>query len=383
MRSPAPRFPGMSPASTVRRRLVLGGALAALLLAACGGGSTGEVGGEPAPTASASPEKAGTTSPTATAAPTAAAEAFPVTVEHTYGETAIPAVPERVAVVGLVEQDALLALGVVPVATTEWFGKQPGAVFPWAEDELGDGEPPEVVGTSREYDMERIAALQPDVILGLYSGLTQKQYDRLSEIAPTVAQPGDHVDYGIPWQELTRTVGRVVGKQGRAEELIGEIEDRFATVRQTHPEFDGATGVFTSTFGDNAYSVYGPQDARARLLSSLGFQMPEGIAEAIDEEAFYTEISDERLTLIGGLDLVIWFVPSQEEAQQEVRDNPLYQNLAVAQQGRDVILAPEDPAYDAINFGTVLSLPFALERLVPMLEAAVDGDPATEPTPAS
>lgn len=356
-----------------RLRLVVGLLAASLTLVACGGATTGEPAAEQGPTGPASATEAGTASPAA----------FPVTVEHTYGETTIPSAPERVAVVGLVEQDALLALGVVPVATTEWFGDQPGAVFPWAEDELGDAEPPEVVGTSQEYDMERIAALQPDVILGLYSGLTQKQYDRLSQIAPTVAQPGDHVDYGIPWQELTRTVGRVVGKQDRAEELIGEIEDRFATVRETHPEFDGATGVFTSTFGDNAYSVYGPQDARARLLSSLGVHMPEEIAEAIDTDAFYTEISDERLSLIGGLDLVIWFVPSQEEAQQEVRDNPLYQNLAVAQQGRDVILAPEDPAYDAINFSTVLSLPFALERLVPMLEAAVDGDPATEPAPAS
>ena len=46
---------------------------------------------------------------------------------------------------GLREQDALLALGIVPVATTEWYGKHPGAIFPWAEEALGDAPKPEVL----------------------------------------------------------------------------------------------------------------------------------------------------------------------------------------------------------------------------------------------
>jgi iron complex transport system substrate-binding protein len=33
--------------------------------------------------------------------------------------------------------------------------------------------------------------------------------------------------------------------------------------------------------------------------------------------------------------------------------------------------------YDALNFSTVLSLPFAIDGLAPQLAAAVDGDPAT------
>jgi iron complex transport system substrate-binding protein len=53
------------------------------------------------------------------AAPAAEPSAFPVTIEHKYGSTTIEEAPERVAVVGLREQDALLGLGIVPVATTE------------------------------------------------------------------------------------------------------------------------------------------------------------------------------------------------------------------------------------------------------------------------
>ena len=111
-------------------------------------------------------------------APSRAAEsAFPVTIEHKYGSTTIEKAPERVVVVGLREQDALLALGVVPVATTEWYGEHPGAIFPWATDELGDAKPPTVLDDTDGVEIEKVAAQQPDLILGVYSGITEKEYD--------------------------------------------------------------------------------------------------------------------------------------------------------------------------------------------------------------
>ena len=120
-------------------------------------------------------------------------EAFPVTIEHTYGETTIEAAPERIVTVGLTEQDALLALGVVPVGTTEWFGEHPGAVWPWAPTSSRRSAPrrPRSSATPPTVNYEMVAAQRPDLILALYSGLTQDDYDKLAAIAPTVAQPED------------------------------------------------------------------------------------------------------------------------------------------------------------------------------------------------
>src|SRR3954453_11894932 len=72
------------------------------------------------------------------ATPQAGAEAgaFPVTIKNKYGDTVIKQAPKRIVLGGLVEQDALLALGVTRVATTEWFGDKPGALFPWAKAKL-------------------------------------------------------------------------------------------------------------------------------------------------------------------------------------------------------------------------------------------------------
>ena len=66
-----------------------------------------------------------------------------MTIRHKFGETTLTHAPKRVVVVGPREQDSLLALGVVPVGTTEWYGEHPGAIFPWAKKALGDAPLPE------------------------------------------------------------------------------------------------------------------------------------------------------------------------------------------------------------------------------------------------
>ena len=229
---------------------------------------------------------------------------FPVTIEHKYGRTEILERPERIVTVGLTDHDALLALGIVPVGTTEWFGGYPGAVWPWAQDELEalGGAVPELVGDGSTINFEKIAALQPDLILALYGGLTPEEYDLLTQIAPTVAQPAEYVDYGIPWQELTRTVGRIVGKAEQADALVADVEERLAQVRAEHPEFMGASAVVATPY--EGIWVYGRQDPRGRFLTSLGFELPAGLDEITGQE-FGGNLSLERVDLLD-VDVIIW-----------------------------------------------------------------------------
>jgi iron complex transport system substrate-binding protein len=308
---------------------------------------------------------------------------FPVTIEHKYGSTTLTQEPQRVVTVGLTDHDAVLALGVVPVATTEWFGMRPGAVFPWAEKALGDAEPPQVLTQTDGIEFEKIAALRPDVILAQYAGLTQDDYDKLARIAPTVAQLSEYGDYTIPWQELTRRIGQALGRANQAERLVSDVEERFARVREEHPEFVGATAVAAYDFGDGMVGVYGPKDPRARILAALGFETPAQIAELTREE-YYAEIGGEQIELLDA-DLLLMIVYTTPE-QALVASNPLYQGLDLAREGRDIalvsretdILSEDGVLVGAYSFSSVLSLPYLLDRLVPMLSAAVDGDPATK-----
>src|SRR5919197_6375230 len=133
-----------------------------------------------------------------------------IRVTHRFGTTEIPSPPQRVVSLGYTDQAAILALGVVPVAIREFTGQQPSATWPWAQGRLG-GKHPQVLPAG-EIDPETIAALHPDLIVGVSAGLTRDQYDVLSRIAPTISQPAQYVDHGTPWQETTRMIGAALGR---------------------------------------------------------------------------------------------------------------------------------------------------------------------------
>lgn len=358
-----------------RRTLLLGtvGAGLSALLIACGDDDDDA----PDPTATIAPatEPTATTAAaesTATSEPESSASAYPVTIDHKYGSTTIEAFPERVVLVGLTEQDSFIALGVVPVATTEWYGDRPGAIFPWAEELLGGADVPIVLPGGEEIDFEQIQSLQPDVIVGLYSSISDQDYATLSQIAPTVAQPGEYVDYGIPWQVMTQTVGDILGKRDEADALIEEVENRFAATRSAHPEFAGEPAMFVSAWGlPENYWIYSSQDPRGRIITGLGFEVPEVFDELAGDE-FGALVSAEQFDLLGDLTALVWV-----NGPELLEDVALYQALPVVKDGRVIYYGEDNPVYDALNFGTVLSLPFAIENIVPDLVNAIDGDPAT------
>lgn len=83
----------------------------------------------------------------------------------------------------------------------------------------------------------------------------------------------------------------------------------------------------------------------------------------IDElagEEFGASISLERFDIID-IDFLIWI----DSLPEEMRNNPLYANLDIVKDGRVVYLSNTSPIYVALNFSTVLSIPFAIEQLSP------------------
>ena len=333
------------------RRLIL--LLACAALAACGSDDA-------------------STSSSSGASTSADAGAFPVTIEHKYGSTTIEKAPERVVVVGLREQDALLALGVVPVATTEWYGKHPGAIFPWAEDELGDAKVPTVLDNTDGVQLEKVAAQQPDLILGVYSGLTKKEYDALSKIAPVVAQPKGKPDYGTSWQEETLITGKAVGKPDQAEKLVADTEKLVADTAAKYPDLKGKSAAIVADY--QGIFVYGPHDVRVRLLEELGMKYPPALRDAFPKE-FGGQLSEEKTDLLD-LDVLVWFADG-ERSRAQIEKDPLYAKLEVNKEERDVFIGGKDRVYDATSFVSVLSMPTLMKELVPRLAAAADGDPAT------
>ncbi|MFE3383724.1 iron-siderophore ABC transporter substrate-binding protein [Streptomyces anulatus] len=301
--------------------------------------------------------------------------AYPVTLDHKYGDTTLKSEPQRIVTVGLSDQDAVLALGKVPVGTTEWLGEFKGAVGPWAEKALGDKPRPTVLhddGTGPQ--VEKIASLRPDLILALYSGLTKDQYRTLSKIAPVVAQPEDGPDWSISWQDQTTQVGKALGKNEEAAALVAKTEKHITDAAAAHPEFQGKSAVMATPY--QGMYVYGPQDNRSRLLNGLGFQLPTDLSTVVGD-AFGANISKERTDLLD-TDAVVWIVTDPAKDTKKLHADPLYGKLGVAEEGREVMVKESSHFGSAISFVSPLSLPYTVDRLVPMLAAAVDGKTDTK-----
>ena len=298
------------------------------------------------------------------------AEAFPRTIEHKFGTVTIPAQPRRVVSVGCSEHDVLLALGVIPVGVRDWYGNQPYATWPWAQDALGSATP-EIIG-SGALDMEAVVALQPDLIVGVSSGMSAEEYDLLSRIAPTLAQPGEYIDYGTPWDEQTLFIGRALGLEDKAETVVSELKGRMQQIKNDNPAFIGASAAVAFLF-QNSRGAYASQDTRSRILAQLGFKIPERYDE-LAGDSFYISISDELIELLD-TDVVLW-VTGSADGLKDIRELPLRDTTRAYREGRELLL--DQLVSGAFSFASPLSISYVLDILVPGLTAAVDGDPATK-----
>ncbi|WP_119065977.1 iron-siderophore ABC transporter substrate-binding protein [Rubrobacter indicoceani] len=293
-------------------------------------------------------------------------------IEHKFGSTEVSGEPQRVVSIGYQEHDFLYALGVSPVAARYWYGDENDVIRPWAEDAAGGAEP-EVLNMPEGLNFEAIAALEPDLIVGLYSGMTEQDYETLSEIAPTVAQSADYIDYGMPWQETTRMLGRVLGREDRAGQLVSDVEAQFEEARSANPGFEGQS-LAVATYSSETFGVFAEEDPRSRFFTSLGFTVPEEFTE-LAGDSFFANISGEEVGLLDR-DVLVWDQISFTEGGREaIETEPLIEQLDVMQQDRAVFL--EGDTEEAFGWNTVLSIPFALDEIVPMLAEATGGSGRT------
>lgn len=292
---------------------------------------------------------------------------YPRVVGHKYGFTEIEKEPKRIVTLGLSDQDAVLALGIKPVGVVDWFKERPYGKWPWTK-KLWAGESPEIVGERDEYQMEKIAKLKPDLILAQYSGMKKEQYETLSEVAPVVAQPKGHEDYLAPWQVTTKQIGKALGQTEKVDELIGAIDAKFAAVKQKHQEWAELTLAVADSFEAGKYSAFTSDDPKAAFFGELGFTLAPQVDKLAEPGWNVAELSAEKLDVLD-VDRLVW-VTSGSEHERRIKGEPLYRKLDVAKDKRDLFVPYEDPDIGAaFSFNTVLSIPYAIDEIEPLLAA--------------
>ena len=287
-----------------------------------------------------------------------------VVVKHVFGETTVPVAPTRVVSAGFTEQDDLLAVGVVPIATTDWFGEQPFAVWPWAQSALGDAKP-QVLSLSNGIQVDKIAALKPDLIVAINAGCDEETYKKLSAIAPTIAQQGE-APFFEPWKDQAKAIGDATFQHDKMTALIQAVDDKFTAVAQANPAFKDKKVMLLqgTTYWQNSVIATRPGH-KTEFLSQMGFNVPDNFDSFTREHDNRAYLPLDKIgPVLDTADVLIWTTESPED-QAKLLADPNIAKLKATRENRNVFTDKE--LAGAIAFSSVSSYPVVAERLPPLL----------------
>ncbi|WP_316318453.1 iron-siderophore ABC transporter substrate-binding protein [Clavibacter michiganensis] len=218
---------------------------------------------------------------------------FPRTVVHFAGTTAIPAAPQRVAVISTGQADSLLTLGIVPVASTAADGAAVvpdylTRAFPEDADALAAVAP---LGDRISPDIESVAAAKPDLILMNVTGKDAASlYASLSAIAPTVATQGT----GLYWKQDLLLLADAVGRTQQAASWLDSYQSDAAAFGAGLA--DRPTVSFLRSSADRI-RVFGVASFAGSVAEDAG--LPRPTAQDFTDETS-RDISEEQIDLAEG-----------------------------------------------------------------------------------
>jgi iron complex transport system substrate-binding protein len=245
------------------------------------------------------------------------------TVEHAMGTAEIKGTPEKVVILTNEGTEALLELGVTPVgAVQSWTGD------PWYDHIADDMKDVEVVGTESELNIEAIAKLQPDLIIG--TKLRQEeQYNQLKEIAPTVMSETLKGN----WKENFELYSKALNKEEEGKKVMAEYDQRIEDMKgQLGDKLNQEVSMVRFLAGD--VRIYHKDSFSGVILEQLGFARP---AEQDKDDFAEKGVTKERIPAMDG-DVLFYFTyeTGDGEANKLAEDwinDPLFKNLEAANAG--------------------------------------------------
>lgn len=294
---------------------------------------------------------------------------YPIVIKHALGETVIEEKPERVATIAWANHDVALALGVVPVgfSAANYGVQDESGMLPWTAEklkELGE-ENPNIYQDTDGLDFEAISDSNPDVILAAYSGLTQEEYDTLSEIAPVVAYP--ETPWVITWRDQILFNAKGMGMEEEGKQLIADTEKLIQDKANEFPEIKGkkaAFGMFNATDLSKFY-IYTPADPRGELLEELGMEYPESIkAQVQDESSFYIELSAENADALNDAEILIAY--GDDNTLKALQADPILGKVPAIKNGT-VLIIPDNTPLAAAGNPNPLSIQYTIDEYVSLI----------------
>lgn len=251
------------------------------------------------------------------------------TVEHAMGTTEVPKTPERIVVLTNEGTEALLALGVTPVgAVSSWLGN------PWYDHITSQMDGVEVVGQETALDLEAIAKLQPDLIIG-NKVRQEADYENLSKIAPTVFAE----TLSGQWQDNFALYAKAANLEAKGEEVLANYEAKVEETKQALGDITEQS-VSVVRFLPGTARIYYTDSFSGVILNELGFKrVAEQEALFTPENQLAIEVGKELIPQMDG-DILFYFtyLPTGDDSasatEAEWTADPLWTNLNAVKNGQ-------------------------------------------------
>ena len=252
-------------------------------------------------------------------------------VEHAMGTTTIEKTPEKVVILTNEGTEALLALEVIPVgAVQSWLGD------PWYDHIKEDMTDVQVVGVEHEVNLEKIAALKPDLIIG--NKLRQEAvYEQLSAIAPTVFSDTLRGD----WKDNFTLYSKALNLEEKGKEVLSQFDAHLDEVKQNlGDKVDQEISVVRFMAGQSR--IYYTDSFSGVIFDQLGFKRASQQTELFTADNklgnLAIEVGKEVIPKMDA-DVLFYFTyaPQGDQAAldtaTEWTNDPLWKNLNAVKSG--------------------------------------------------
>lgn len=261
-----------------------------------------------------------------------------ISIETTRGPVKLDKPATKVVSLEWSYTEELLGLGVTPVGSADTASYKTWVSAP------GSALPPNVadVGKRQEPSLEKIKALQPDLIVADQDRI-KTNYDQLAAIAPVVSfNPTAQPALKNMKKNFTE-LAEAVGKQDKATEVLGKLDAKATEVKgrlerggKAGSEYTVAQG--TTTNGSPSIRMFTDQSLIAQVINQTGLK---NTWQGHGDEWGMTTVGVEGLTQIPPTSSFLYVAAvSNNPFTGALAGNPVWQGLEFVKQGR---AKPMDP----------------------------------------
>lgn len=249
-------------------------------------------------------------------------------VQHPLGETCVPTQPKRVMALNHTTAGNLLSLGVTPAGVASNLLPQLAELIP---------DVPRV-GQSDQINLEALAALQPDLMIGAASEL-EGIYDKLSAIAPTVTF---EMQTTADWQRPFRFHGQVLGLEAEAKAVLEQYQQRVKALRNQVGSPPMQVSLVRVMAQSGQISLYLKNCFGGSILADIGFARPPSQNEGTPDQPPFSKLigrealpqADGDVILLSTFGATPEIAAAAEAELDRLKDAPLWQSLQAVQQNQ-------------------------------------------------